>query len=166
MSNGRLAAWGLSDPLGLPWLDPPPAAALAQARDLLTRLEAIDEEGCITAMGKAMVRLPLHPRLAHMVVRGRSMRAAEIAGMLSDLPAVELARQFRELRDLSSRVADWEPPYRVFKAIEGTCLACNAGPHLTDLGLTDGGSRQIVDPLIACREIPEPTDHNNNPQGA
>ncbi|WP_257986783.1 hypothetical protein, partial [Klebsiella pneumoniae] len=46
------------------------------------------------------------------------------------------------------------------------CLACNAGPHLTDLGLTDGGSRQIVDPLIACRETPAPTDHNNNPQGA
>ncbi len=92
--------------------------------------------------------------------------AMPIAGMLSDLPAAELARQFRELRDLSSQVADWEPPYRVFKAIEGTCLACNAGPHLTDLGLTDGGSRQIVDPLIACREIPEPTDHNNNPQGA
>ena len=92
--------------------------------------------------------------------------AMPIAGMLSDLPAAELARQFRELRDLSSQVADWEPPYRVFKAIEGTCLACNAGPHLTDLGLTDGGSRQIVDPLIACRETPEPTDHNNNPQGA
>ena len=92
--------------------------------------------------------------------------AMPIAGMLSDLPAAELARQSRELRDLSSQVADWEPPYRVFKAIEGTCLACNAGPHLTDLGLTDGGSRQIVDPLIACREIPEPTDHNNNPQGA
>ncbi|HBR0866824.1 adenine deaminase [Klebsiella pneumoniae] len=92
--------------------------------------------------------------------------AMPIAGMLSDLPAAELARQFRDLRDLSSQVADWEPPYRVFKAIEGTCLACNAGPHLTDLGLTDGGSRQIVDPLIACREIPEPTDHNNNPQGA
>ena len=52
--------------------------------DLLKRLEAIDEEGRITAMGKAMVRLPLHPRLAHMVVRGRSMRAAEIAAMLSE----------------------------------------------------------------------------------
>ncbi len=80
----ELAAWGLSDPLGLPWLDPPPAAAFAQARDLLKRLEAIDEDGRITAMGKAMVRLPLHPRLAHMVVRGRSMRAAEIAAMLSE----------------------------------------------------------------------------------
>ncbi len=81
-------------------------------------------------------------------------------------PGRRTGASVRELRDLSSQVADWEPPYRVFKAIEGTCLACNAGPHLTDLGLTDGGSRQIVDPLIACREIPEPTDHNNNPQGA
>lgn len=81
--------------------------------------------------------------------------AMPIAGMLSDLPAKELAQQFRQLRDLSAKVADWEPPYRVFKAIEGTCLACNAGPHLTDLGLTDGGTRQIVDPLIDCRETPE-----------
>lgn len=82
--------------------------------------------------------------------------AMPIAGMLSDLPAAELARQFRELRDLSAKIADWEPPYRVFKAIEGTCLACNAGPHLTDLGLTDGGTRQIVDPLISCRETAAP----------
>lgn len=80
--------------------------------------------------------------------------AMPIAGMLSDLPAGELARQFRELRELSNNVADWEPPYRVFKAIEGTCLACNAGPHLTDLGLTDGTTRQIIDPLVACRETP------------
>ncbi|WP_431223465.1 adenine deaminase [Serratia sp. L9] len=80
--------------------------------------------------------------------------AMPIAGMLSELPAEELARQFKNLRDLSAKVADWEPPYRVFKAIEGTCLACNAGPHLTDLGLTDGTTRQIVDPLIACWETP------------
>lgn len=77
-----------------------------------------------------------------------------IAGMLSDLPAAELAQQFAQLRELSNKVADWEPPYRVFKAIEGTCLACNAGPHLTDLGLTDGSTRQIVDPLIECHEHP------------
>lgn len=92
--------------------------------------------------------------------------AMPIAGMLSDLPATELARQFHELRDLSAEIADWEPPYRVFKAIEGTCLACNAGPHLTDLGLTDGGTRQIVEPLIESREIPERPEHNNNHQGA
>lgn len=83
--------------------------------------------------------------------------AMPIAGMLSELPPVELARQFRELRERSNLIADWEPPYRVFKAIEGTCLACNAGPHLTDLGLTDGTTRQIVDPLISYREIPDNT---------
>jgi len=83
--------------------------------------------------------------------------AMPIAGMLSDLPAAELAAQFRQLRELSSQVADWEPPYRVFKAIEGTCLACNAGPHLTDLGLTDGSTRQIVDPLIDSWETPAHT---------
>lgn len=78
--------------------------------------------------------------------------AMPIAGMLSDLPAPELAAQFRQLRDLSSEIADWEPPYRVFKAIEGTCLACNAGPHLTDLGLTDGTTRKIVDAVIHRHE--------------
>ncbi|HHZ8494050.1 TPA: adenine deaminase [Enterobacter mori] len=83
--------------------------------------------------------------------------AMPIAGMLSELPSDELARQFRELRERSNLIADWEPPYRVFKAIEGTCLACNAGPHLTDLGLTDGTTRQIVDPLISYRETPDNT---------
>jgi Adenine deaminase (EC 3.5.4.2) len=83
--------------------------------------------------------------------------AMPIAGMLSELPPSELAQQFRTLRERSSEIADWEPPYRVFKAIEGTCLACNAGPHLTDLGLTDGTTRQIVDPLISYRETPDAT---------
>ncbi|MEX9947378.1 adenine deaminase [Providencia alcalifaciens] len=78
--------------------------------------------------------------------------AMPIAGMLSELPAPELAEQFRQLRELSSQIADWEPPYRVFKAIEGTCLACNAGPHLTDLGLTCGTTRQIVDAVLERTE--------------
>ncbi len=78
--------------------------------------------------------------------------AMPIAGMLSDLPAVELAEQFRNLREMSAKIAEWEPPYRVFKAIEGTCLACNAGPHLTDLGLTDGERREMVDPILEIWE--------------
>ncbi|MFK3660954.1 adenine deaminase [Scandinavium sp. NPDC088450] len=91
--------------------------------------------------------------------------AMPIAGMLSDLPPEALAEQFRTLRDRSSDIADWEPPYRVFKAIEGTCLACNAGPHLTDLGLTDGTTRQIVNPVISCQDIPlesEKAEHNGS----
>jgi ATP-dependent helicase HrpB len=80
----ELAAWGISDPKSLPWLDPPPAAPYAQAQDLLQRLEAIDASGRITAMGREMVRLPLHPRLAHMVVKGKSVLAAELAALLSE----------------------------------------------------------------------------------
>ena len=80
----ELAAWGVTDPKSLPWLDPPPAAPYAQAQDLLKRLEALDAENKITAMGKQMVRLPLHPRLAHMVVKGRSALAADLAAMLSE----------------------------------------------------------------------------------
>ena len=80
----ELAAWGVTDPKALPWLDPPPAAPFAQAQDLLKRLEALDAENKITAMGKQMVRLPLHPRLAHMVVKGHSALAADLAAMLSE----------------------------------------------------------------------------------
>lgn len=80
----ELAAWGVTDPKSLPWLDPPPAAPFAQAQDLLKRLEALDAENNITAMGKQMVKLPLHPRLAHMVVKGQSALAADLAAMLSE----------------------------------------------------------------------------------
>jgi ATP-dependent helicase HrpB len=80
----ELAAWGVDDPKSFPWLDQPPAAPYAQARDLLRRLEAIDGQGRITPMGKQMVRLPLHPRLAHMVAKGNSALAADLAAMLSE----------------------------------------------------------------------------------
>lgn len=67
-----------------------------------------------------------------------------IAGMLSDLPPAILAEKFRALRNAASQVTEWKPPYWTFKAIEGTCLACNPGPHLTDLGLADGTTQKLV----------------------
>jgi len=84
----ELAAWGVTDPAALAWLDPPPAGAWAAARDLLTGLEALDCAGRITDHGRALARLPLHPRLAHMVVRGQERGlgalAADIAALLSE----------------------------------------------------------------------------------
>ena len=62
-----LAQWGVADPATLVFLDPPPAAALGEARALLADLGAIDGSGRITAEGKALNRLPLPPRLARMV---------------------------------------------------------------------------------------------------
>ncbi len=61
-------AWGEADPIRLPFLDPPPAAALAETRARLTRLEAIDDQGQLTPHGRAIARLSLEPRLAHMLI--------------------------------------------------------------------------------------------------
>jgi ATP-dependent helicase HrpB len=84
----ELAAWGIADPSALSWLDPPPRAAFAQARDLLSSLDAIDKQARITQAGKAMAALPLHPRLAHMVVtakdHGAGALAADLAVLLSE----------------------------------------------------------------------------------
>ncbi len=66
------ALWGVSDPRALPWLDPPPEAAVAEARARLTVLEALDETGRPTAHGKAIAKLPMPPRLAHMLIRSAS----------------------------------------------------------------------------------------------
>ncbi|HEU5039446.1 MAG TPA: ATP-dependent helicase HrpB, partial [Gemmatimonadales bacterium] len=71
-----LAAAGVRDPGELAWLDPPPAAALAEARSLLGQLGGLDGQGHITPHGRAMSRLSLHPRLAHMVLKGSDLGAA------------------------------------------------------------------------------------------
>jgi ATP-dependent helicase HrpB len=63
-----LANWGVADPAGLRFLDPPPAPAWTEATGLLQRLDALDAGGRITEAGRALARLPLHPRLAHMIV--------------------------------------------------------------------------------------------------
>jgi ATP-dependent helicase HrpB len=83
-----LAQWGVSDPGTLVFLDPPPAAALSEARTLLADLGAIDAAGRITAEGKLLNRMPLPPRLARMVVdasrEGAGRRAAEIAAIITE----------------------------------------------------------------------------------
>ncbi|HKE49637.1 MAG TPA: ATP-dependent helicase HrpB, partial [Rhodanobacteraceae bacterium] len=69
----ELAAWGSAD---LRWLDAPPSGALAQGRDLLDALGALDRDGRITALGKRMLAVAMHPRLAAMVMRADSAHAA------------------------------------------------------------------------------------------
>lgn len=95
-----LARWGVIDAGTLAWLDPPPAAHLAQARELLTELGALDGDGRITSHGQAMARLGLHPRLAHMVLKGRDLG---LGGLACDLAALleerDVLRPGREARD-------------------------------------------------------------------
>jgi len=110
-----LAAWGVSDPAALAFLDPPPRAALAEARALLTSLGALDDDGRITGEGKAICRLALPPRLARMVVdaarEGRAGLAAEIAVALTERglggEAVDLTHRLDAFRrDRSPRAED------------------------------------------------------------
>ena len=74
-----LAAWGVSDPAQLRWLDPPPAPAVAEARVLLQRLGALDADGRLTDEGRAIRALPLPPRWARMVVQGAEAGMADVA---------------------------------------------------------------------------------------
>ncbi len=104
--------WGEADPTRLPFLDPPPAAALAEARQRLARLGAIDSAGDdegggqLTSHGRAIARLPLEPRLAHMLIearaRGFGQAAAEVAVLLTERglggPYPDLETRYRKWR--------------------------------------------------------------------
>jgi ATP-dependent helicase HrpB len=83
-----LAQWGVADPGGLAFLDPPPAPALKEAKSLLTELGALDGDGRITAEGKSLRALALPPRLARMIVDshrlGAGEQAAQIAAVLTE----------------------------------------------------------------------------------
>jgi ATP-dependent helicase HrpB len=73
-----LARWG-ADAADLAWLDPPPDAALAQARALLRDLGALDAAGRITSHGRDIAGFGLHPRLAHMILGGAALGAGALA---------------------------------------------------------------------------------------
>lgn len=82
------AIWGVADPRDMNWIDPPPAAAVEEARARLLALDALDVDSRPTAHGRRIARLPLPPRLAHMLVRagefGMARTAAEIAVLLGE----------------------------------------------------------------------------------
>lgn len=81
----ELASWGVREATALRWLDAPPVAQLASARQLLERLGALDAAGRITAHGREMARLAAHPRLAHMLLRARSLGELALATQLAAL---------------------------------------------------------------------------------
>ncbi len=77
--------WGVRDPGELPWLDPPRAGQISQARELLGRLGAVDGKGMLTSVGRQIGSLPLHPRLARMLLRGRDLGRGVLACRLAAL---------------------------------------------------------------------------------
>lgn len=83
----QLARWGVA-PQELAWLDLPPAAAYAQAQDLLERLGALASRaggGSLTPHGQAMAEVPAHPRIAHLLLRGHALGLGQLACDLAAL---------------------------------------------------------------------------------
>ncbi len=74
--------------------------------------------------------------------------AFPVAGLLSARPPREVAAEHKRIVEAAGEVCEWQLPYRTFKALQGQCLACNSGPHLTDLGLTDGDTRQVFGAVV------------------
>ncbi len=88
----ELAQWGVKNINELTWMTSPPPGAVGQARELLTQLEAIDDGG-ITQRGKEMLKIPTHPRIAHLLLEATAMKvnsfdpvalACDIAALLEE----------------------------------------------------------------------------------
>ncbi len=101
-----LAQWGAGDPAALPWLDPPPGAALAAANAALKALGALDSAGRITQHGRSMAALPMDPALAHMLLyaaqHGAASRGAQLALLLQERGLGGRSD------DLSARLQRWQ----------------------------------------------------------
>ena len=106
----ELSNWGTEEINSLTWLSPPPAGTVMQAKELLEQLGAL-EKNKISVRGKEMLRLPTHPRIAHLLIEGRKSKqhslACDIAALLEErdpLPKeagsdlvlrIEVLRKFR-----------------------------------------------------------------------
>ncbi len=140
------AAWGVTDPGRLAFLDAPPVPALNEARTLLAELAALDADGRLTPAGRALRALPLPPRLARMVVSaasaGHARAAAALAAVLVERglggDVVDLAERVdRFTRDRGTRAADmrrlaegWARQAEGFAGSTHTALSAEIGPLL------------------------------------
>lgn len=103
----ELAIAGITDSAELRWLDPPPAGAFAQARELLRALGALTANDKVTPHGHQLAALGAHPRLAHMLVKGRtaghSALACDLAAVLEERDILQGAPHERD-PDVTSRI--------------------------------------------------------------
>ena len=84
----QLLQWGIDDPAELSWMDPPPSGPWQQAIDLLQSLGAVESRNqslLLTTHGQSMSSLPVHPRLAHLLICGVAIGFAKKACLLASL---------------------------------------------------------------------------------
>ncbi|MBU1241499.1 ATP-dependent helicase HrpB, partial [Myxococcota bacterium] len=109
----ELALWGVTDPSACRWIDAPPGPAVEAAQALLSQLGAIDTTGAITRHGHDIVRIGVHPRLAHMLLKANAMgltgEAALIAALLQERHNSNSASRSTDLAErIIPLAAAWE----------------------------------------------------------
>ncbi|MCM2454660.1 adenine deaminase [Rhizobium sp. CG4] len=73
-----------------------------------------------------------------------------LSGLVSEAPLAEVSSAFEQVREAVGNVVEWQPPYLVFKACFGATLACNVGPHQTDMGIADVVTGKVMtSPVLA-----------------
>ena len=101
----ELACWGAEDINDFRWMDTPPPSTLSHAKKLLIQLEALEKDGAITSHGESISRFPLHPRLAHMMIRAKELNLEYEASLLSViLTEKDIYRNGRNLSDIKERL--------------------------------------------------------------
>lgn len=134
----ELAQWGVAEAETLSWLDPPPAAAMAQARELLRGLGALDGRNAVTPHGRRMAGFGVHPRLAHMMLRGKELGlgglACEVAALLGERDILR-ARPGQRDADLRVRV-------EALRALDGPRDGEGRGRGVADIDR--GGAQQAL----------------------
>ena len=97
----ELSTWGVSNPLDLQWLTPPPNANIQQARSLLCQLEFIDKQGQLTTFGEQSRQLGLEPRLAAIALQAQKHSIEHLHTALYLLPLIEEPAKAISSKDLS-----------------------------------------------------------------
>ncbi len=170
----QLLHWGIGELSELDWLESPPRAAYQQALELLQQLQAAASQSTpsgavqwrITALGQSMMRLPTHPRLAHMMVRaqaiGKGAAACELAALLSERDflgagsGADLERRLEYLRGerqpartqqaALSRIRQQQKHLqRLLSALEPTSAASAAG---NGNNINDGSNNNAGDAVV------------------
>ncbi len=156
-----LAELGLGDPADLAWFEAPGSLALEQARRLLVDLGALEPPGTLTPTGRRMAKLPLHPRLARLVVAGQEAGIPESAALAAALLEVG---DLTSRRDLGRRTvnphaltSDLWPPMDAFREAEAARFS---GATLRQLGLDPGAVQQARQAFreLCPRPVEEPAD--------
>ncbi|MFJ3827378.1 ATP-dependent helicase HrpB [Streptomyces sp. NPDC090046] len=167
----QAACWGDPDAAGLALLDPPPAGAMAAAREVLLAVGAVSPAGGVTSRGQRMARLGLHPRLARALLDGSAAlgarRAAEVVALIGEEPPREygddLAGAWRRARaGGDAYAARWRTEVRRLERAAGTTAgaAISAPPAFEERGPAQRpGSGAAPDDsaagLIAALAFPE-----------